>query len=545
LPSASDPSAVPDDEPSAREASAAVQKHFASARWLSFFVPSVADLIFLLLLVSLAAGPLAQRMLGDAGIGWHIRTGELILRTASVPRLDPFSSTMNGKPWYAWEWLYDLVVGGLHQKTGLNGVVSFNALLIALPFALLFRRMLARGAGLGVAVGMLLLALSASSVHFLARPHVVSWLFTVVFFAVLAAFQDDGNTRRLIWLPVLMLVWANVHGGFPVGLILVAIYFVANVAEAFGWDADRDVSARKAKTLALVGTITAGVTLANPYGYQLHLHIYRYLSDAFLMNHIDEFLSPNFHGLAQKCFAWILLLTILGAATTPKRLRASELLLIVFAVYSGLYATRNIPVSSMLLALVIAPHLSLSLRAAGGRLEMASRQPIWLEPFKGFSARMAAMESALRGHLWSAVVVMLGLWACLHHGHLGSRQIMDAHFDSGKFPVASVEWLARNGVRDPIFCPDYWGGYLIYERYPEMPVVVDDRHDLYGAEYLKNYLKVTRAEPGWDLALDEMHTNRILTPEKSPLAALLSEAPKWKEVYHDQTAVVFTRTTKG
>ncbi len=541
MPSASDPSAVRDLGPSHPESGAVALRLAPPAPRLGLLIPSAGDLIFLLLLVSLAAGPLAQKMLGDAGIGWHIRAGELILRTRSVPRVDPFSLTMNGKPWFAWEWLYDLVVGGLDRAAGLNGVVLFSALVIALTFALVFRKMLARGSGFGVAVTMLLLAVSASSIHFLARPHVVSWLFTVIFFGVLAAFEDDGNPRRLLWIPVIMLVWVNLHGGFLVGLVLVGIWFLAESAKSLGWvgSGERIASARKAKLLAVVGALSAAATLANPYGYHLHEHIYRYLGDRFLMDHIDEFLSPNFHGLAQKCFAAILLFTIAAAATAPSRLRASELMVVVFAVYSGLYATRDIPVSSMLLVLVMAPSLSGSLGEWARSSTFGRKQRVRIKRLQDFSGRIGAMESSLQGHWWPILVVLLGIYAGLQHGRLGSAQVMDAHFDSKRFPVRAVDWSADHGVGEAMFCPDSWGGYLIYRRYPEMLVVVDDRHDFYGAEYLKNYLKAIRLEPGWEQALEGMHANWILVPEASPLAARLAGMPTWKAVYRDQTAVLF------
>ena len=108
-------------------------------------LPSVSDLIFVVLLLSLSIGILAPRLLGDADTGWHIRNGELILTTHSITRVDPFSSTMQGKPWYAWEWLYDSAIGAVHRWSGLNGVVFVSALIIAVTFALMFRLALARG----------------------------------------------------------------------------------------------------------------------------------------------------------------------------------------------------------------------------------------------------------------------------------------------------------------------------------------------------------------------------------------------------------------
>ena len=324
------------------------------SRWLKFLIPSTSDLIFVLLLGAFAAGPLGQKLLGDAGIGWHIRTGQLILQTGAVPRADPFSATMGGQPWYAWEWLYDILVGWFERIAGLNAVVFANALVIAATFALVFRRMIARGTGLIVAVGLVLLAVFASSIHFLARPHVVSWLLTLAFFEILREFELDGRAARLAWLPAIMLVWVNIHGGFLVGLALIGLFLVAAIPQAiFGGNRElRTGGVRRMKALAVATTVCGVITFANPYGYRLHEHIYRYLTDRFLMDHIDEFLSPNFHGAAQKCFALLILITIAAVAISRRRICVSELLVIAFAVYSGLYSARNIPVASMLLVLI-------------------------------------------------------------------------------------------------------------------------------------------------------------------------------------------------
>src|ERR1700677_3142962 len=81
--------------------------------WMRFLLPSVGDLIFAALLGLLVFTNLSVRLLGDAGIGWHIRTGQLILASHAIPRVDPFSSTMAGHPWFAWEWLYDVLAGWL------------------------------------------------------------------------------------------------------------------------------------------------------------------------------------------------------------------------------------------------------------------------------------------------------------------------------------------------------------------------------------------------------------------------------------------------
>lgn len=530
------------DEAAVRTATSSVS---AARAWQRFLVPSTCDLVFVLLLLGLTWGTLAQLLLRDAGIGWHIRTGQLILSTRSIPHADPFSSTMQGKTWYAWEWLFDTVVGIAHHLAGLNGVVFFSALMIASAFALVFRRMVASGANLPVAIVTLLLTVAASSVHLFARPHVLSWLLTVVWFGVLERFEDDGRTMNLLWLPVLTLLWVNVHGGFLVGFVLVAIYFVSAAAKwLLSADDEGGTFVQRVQALALAGILSLAASFANPYGYRLHIHIFRYLTDRFLMDHIDEFLSPNFHGLGQKCFAVLVLLAVIAAAVGRRKLGLSHLLGMLFAIYAGLYAARNIPVSSILLGLIVAPLLSGWLSGSAGDRDLASGVRWLAGRIDSFGTRMAALDSNLRGHMWPAVAVLLGLWVCGHRGRLGEAQVMDARFDGARFPVAAVNFLERSGTREPVFCPDRWGGYLIYRLYPQIRVTVDDRHDLYGTEFLKHYLKIVHGEPGWESDLDGLHVGWVLVPAQSTLASLLEETHRWGVAYRDDTAVV-SRSGRG
>src|SRR5262249_41896050 len=155
----------------------------------------------------------------------------------------------------------------------------------------------------------------------------------------------------LLWLlPLIILFWVNIHGGFLVGFVLLGIYWLGAV---WTWCCGRDdrfddfllrvKAARQAKMLTLVGLTAAAATLFNPYGWSMHVHIYQYLSNRFLIDHIDEFRSPNFHGVAERCFVVLLLIAFVALARRARELRLTEVLVVLFAVYSGLYASRNIP----------------------------------------------------------------------------------------------------------------------------------------------------------------------------------------------------------
>jgi hypothetical protein len=510
---------------------------------LTYFVPSVRDIIFIFLFWSVLAGTLSNRPLADPDIGWHIRTGELILSTHALPRTDPFSSTMHGQKWFAWEWLYDLGLGILYRACGLNGVVWLCALIVAATFTLLLSQLLLGGTGLLLAIMLMLLAEAAATIHLFARPHIVSWLLVLLWLGALERWERGGAPRWLPWFfPVSTLFWVNVHGGWLFGLALLAIYFVAAAVESLR---DSDVfealrATQRARRIAWAWGASAVATLANPFGWKLHAHIYRYLTDRYLMNRIAEFRSPDFHGWAQRCFAIILLLTLMALAGHRQKIRLSHVLVTLLAVYAGLLSSRNLPVSSILLVLVIGPLLwesleSFAARPSAGRWIRGGARRI-----VEFSCRMGAQELSLRGYVWPAVAVTGALAICLHGGWVGSHHVIDARFDPTKVPVAAVNFLQSEPSDEAVFSTDSWGGYLIYRLYPARQVVVDDRHDLYGSDKIRDVLILMQGEPGWREVLEKWHIQTVLLPSDSTLANLLRELPEdWRMTYHDHVAVVY------
>ncbi|HEY6767811.1 MAG TPA: hypothetical protein VI386_23910 [Candidatus Sulfotelmatobacter sp.] len=516
---------------------------------MRLLIPSVGDLIFMTMLGTLLWTPLSVRLLNDAGTGWHIRTGQIIADTHQIPRVDPFSSIMKGHPWFAWECLYEVAVGQLQRVAGLNGVVWLTAVVIALVYSWTFRLLIQRGVDVFLALMLVLLASGAGMIHFLARPHVFSWLFTLAWFWILdsnelAGIGIDGEEKRrtakLLWLlPPLMIVWVNVHGGFVLGLVLLGIYMVS---AAHSWIKSRETSLEEAMTglrarhrfrqLAQITLGAAIATLCNPQGWTLHSHIYHYLTNRFLMDHIDEFGSPNFHGVAEWCFAVLVLLTLLAVATRTSSLRVSEGLVVIFAVYSGLYSVRNLPVSSLLLVLTAGPLLAKSLE----KLPQTANLGVF-----DFWRRMRKIEASLGGFLWSVAALAIAFGIALNGGRLGSWQLLNAHFSERRFPATALDHLEANNNWGPILAPDYWGGYLIYRLYPQVLVVMDDRSDLYGENIFRDYLAMTQARPGWQKFLIDHHVCCVLAPRGSALANILAQSQDWKEIYGDDVARAFNK----
>ena len=234
-------------------------------RWL---VPSLPDVFFVALLLATVAPPQGLRsFLSDGDTGWHIRTGELILQTGHVPVADPFSFSRPQQPWFAWEWLADVVFAQTWRWRGLAGVAALAGAVLALAATATLARILRRGCGLWVGLAATMAAVSASSIHYLARPHVFSILFYTLALWILA--EDRDRRCRLVWLLVpLTALWVNLHAAFVAWLATLGLLVLFCAAQRDG------SGVRRYGTLAALCSLAS---LLNPYGWQLHLHVVRYL----------------------------------------------------------------------------------------------------------------------------------------------------------------------------------------------------------------------------------------------------------------------------
>ena len=258
-----------------------------------WWLPSLSDFFFIAVLVWLfAAGSGGWvGLLADADAGWHIRTGEYILDHAAVPKTDLFSYSKPGEPWYAWEWLTDVGMAALHRFRGLPAIVLAAGLLIAATSTLLLSHLFWRGANAFTALPVVLLATGASSIHYLARPHLITLLFVALSMWLLD--RDRRAPSPWVWsLIPLAALWTNLHGGFLALLACVALLVVGTAAEAL---LERDPSRwRLTFRYALLAGACSLATLANPYGVELHLHVAAYLRSDWIREMVQEFQSPSF-----------------------------------------------------------------------------------------------------------------------------------------------------------------------------------------------------------------------------------------------------------
>jgi hypothetical protein len=501
----------------------------------SSWLPSLTEMVFAAVLVWLfLAGAGAVALLGDGDTGWHIRTGENILQHHAFPRQDPFSFSKAGAPWFAWEWLADVLWAAAHHYAGLVGVVLVAGILIAASSALLFRFMIWEGSNILIAVLCMLVASSASTIHWLARPHLFTYfLFTVSIFWLE---RDRRNpTPWLFGLAAVSALWTNLHGGFVALTALAGIYLAGNIAETL-WTprAERDWS--QAKRYGALVAAVAGATLVNPYGYLLHQHILQYLRTDFILTHVGEFQPPTFRGEGQRHFEILLFAGLAMIPALLKRKDVTRVLLLLFWAHAAITSARHVLLYVVVAAPLVARELSVLWEAA------ARQGNMWVKTLQEVADDYGAGHYGSRRGLpigWLAPAMVVMVTVVLLKGQ--SHERMRAEFPKGRFPVAALAKYGPDLAGRKVFTSDQWGDYLIYRYYPQVKVFMDGRSDFYGAQLGEEYLQAMNAHYQWEEIFDRHDFDVALVPVDWPLATTLKTHPAWKLKYDDGSALLLER----
>ena len=503
-------------------------------------LPSLGDFAFLAP-VAILFGRLGgiYTLLSDCDTGWHIRTGEWIMKNHAVPKQDFFSYSMPGQPWFAWEWLSEVVMAGLNNLGGLRALTMATILLISVTFALLYR-VIKRRSNPIVAIMVTVLAAGANSIHWLARPHMFSFFFLVLFQEALERVREGrthlGRLPYLAMLPVITILWTNLHGGFFIGIFMIAVYGAGESLRILftpGLMSSKTEWMKAGRYFACAAACGLA-SLINPYTFHLHVHIAKYLRDPYNFEHIGEFLSPNFH-LPHLIFFEIMV--VLGAAaaywSVSKRRFIEPLFLIAWA-HASVLAVRNVAIFQI----IAAPAVAVAIQEW---LDHASQWDLsgWLrkaiESFRRISAETAETEAVPRFRLLSVAVMALIamiLWAP------NPPQRFRAEWNPGRYPVKALAKI-ENDPSVRIFAHDEWGDYLVWSG---RKVFVDGRSDFYGDDFENKYIDVMAVKPGWDTTLAKYGVNTVLMAPTEPLSGALKESSRWRLTYDDGEALVFRST---
>ncbi|HTW64107.1 MAG TPA: hypothetical protein VME17_05800 [Bryobacteraceae bacterium] len=487
--------------------------------------PSLSDCFFAALICWLfifgASG--WKALLGDGDTGWHIRAGQYILAHHAVPTQDLFSFSRPLAPWFAWEWLTDVLYAALFQWSGLKAIVLVTGVLIGLFGTIVLRYTIWRGANPLIALFTTLFAIGASSMHFLARPHIFTLLLVPVYFWMLEA--DRRRNTRWLWILIpLTALWTNLHGGFMIALACMAVLIAGTAIEA--WQGLAEWSAVR-RYGVLLGACSLA-SLINPYGVRLHEHIIEYLRADWIKNLVQEFQSPTFRSEGQLQYEALLIAGLVVAGFLLTKRRFTEALWILFLAHASLISVRHAPIYATVAAPFIACELSQWWSTAAARLKKSQALRILHQLGSDLSPGFR------RTSVWPAVFicVLMLLNKPLH---------WPSDFPAELFPIEMVHRHADLITSGRLLTTDQWGDYIIYTFYPRQKVFVDGRSDFYGEDFAGQYVHLLQGAYDWREIMRRYGFTVALLPANWPLASLLKQDSSWRVIADDQHAVLLRR----
>jgi hypothetical protein len=441
--------------------------------------------------------------LSDNSFFWHLQTGRQILEHW-VPRHDPYSFTAAGTPWVAQSWLAEALYGLLDRAIGPFGIRLLGGLIGALVGSLAYRLALRLSGDRLRATGLTLAAVGASFTLWSERPLFLGILALMGLLWIVEVPESVLGRRPMLAIPVLMWLWANVHGTFALGFVYLGLHVAGRWLDGSPPWQERERKLTQAVAIAVVAC------LLNPYGPALLFFPLDLLSRGDILRRVTEWRSPDFRSLQGLTLAaWM---AVFVACLARGRIRPSRRDLVVSVPFLllALWAQRNIAVSP----LIGLPVAARAVRAAVERPEPAALR----------------INRAL-----AALLLVLGLmWTV--------EAVATPDFALDGYPVKSMEYVSDHGLLGRrLMTTDRFGGYLILRWWPRQHVFFDDRYDTYPTAITYDYIRFDEADHRWSEILDRYRIDVIVWPLNKPILLLIDTDPRWERVHADKVAAVYVR----
>jgi hypothetical protein len=444
-------------------------------------------------------------------LAYHVKVGELMVAEHALPRTDAFAWTTAGRPWLDQNWGAQLLLYGIWRLGGFALVVVVNTLVSVTAWGLVAAACRRRTANLRVIAGAVFIGYVASVATFSARPQ----LFSLLLFAAELYLLEVARARPRVALaiPLLMVLWANLHGAFIVGIGLLAI----EVAAA-AWRRDRPGVVRY--LLATVASVAA--LLVNPWGARVLGYALSIPTSRVITGQVSEWGPTNVRQLPGVLILPAIGVLVIALVRAPAPQRMPEQLLRM-ALLGGLafWAVRGLAWFGLALPVALC----------------ALARPHPLRP-----------AAADRGSPALNLLVVVGLAVALVAATPpAQRTLFGPRLELTAAPVATADWLAANPQSGRMFNYQRWGSYLEFRLGPRVQVGFDSRVEVPPADRWDRYLAVVagrwdaeRLLEGW--GVDHVVTSRNATPA---LIELLESSGRWRLAFSMGDEVVYQRVEGG
>jgi hypothetical protein len=439
---------------------------------------------------------------------WYLRVGQDTLTARAIPTIDTLSYTQAGQPVVYHSWGAALLFLLIYRLGGLPITILLRGIVIGVTYSLAwYTAYLAGARRLGTGVAMFLAGL-ASSNNWALRPQLLVYPLFALALWILYQWQA-GKNKFIWWLPMLGLIWVNLHGSFVILILLVGTALVFGVGN------------RRALGVALLGIFLA--TLINPRGFGAWMYVFSSLASTSNQQFSAEWYPPVNAGWQMHIFFLGLLGFPLLVFLSPRKFSRLEWAWFISFGALALWGLRYIIWFVLILMILIA-------------LLIANWEQKW---FRDVQTKFPGLNVGL-----GLAIILLPL---VFMPSLREHFWKESPSLTANTPVAAAEWLAGHPeIPGPLWSEIGFSSYLEYVL-PSRPVAIDTRFEVYPVAQWRNYQDISSAAWNWNILLDAVHARLIMVSVQGQprLLEALRQSQDWCEIYHDQETVIYSKGKCG
>lgn len=490
--------------------------------WLRQHEETIRRVGILAILYLIPAMWILQPVIIDPDIWWHLETGKWIVEHGTVPATDPFSAYGEGKPWIAYSWLFEIGIYEFVQGFGEVGVLLYTLLGSWMIMLVLHWIIGTRIQSFIVVCGLMTVSVIALSKLFTPRP----WLLTILFFAItLEAVLSlrEGKQSRIVWfLPIVFVVWANIHIQFIYGLGLLGLACIAPAIDRLVYRGRQyqpamDWGSKSWRNLIGLTVLCILGTLLTPHHVKLYAVIAELSAQTGMWEYTQEMQAPAFRTAADWVMLAVFCVALIQLGRRLLTVSSFEVLFLMAAAASAFRGQRDV------WFLILA---SLVVLVTGQRRERI--------------VRWAIMP---RGGL-VPVCVSVAIGSILILGHRGISEAEIQHNTEKMYPIAAAAFVERQQYVGPLYNHFNWGGYLI-KRLPYLKVSMDGRANVHGDERIKQSLATWEGGSHWNDDPDLNQAALVIASRDHALTSILQLNPQFRLTYQDDISSVFIRVASA
>lgn len=476
------------------------------------------------LLYSLFVSLAFFQVMSDPDYFFHLAAGAYIVEHRLLPAHDVFSFSMEGAPWVVHEWLFEVFIYGLHYLGGDPGVSLFFAALIILFLKLSISAIPTDSVNTRIVITLITLVLL--SPYLAPRPQLFSFLFFSSTLFALFRWYTENNQHYLKWLPLQMIPWVNLHGGYLIGIVLILLFIGLEMARN---RQQRHGIRERIGPLIITLLLTVAASLINPYFIHQWLFPFELMNMPYVQQ-ITEWLPPDITLLRIQAYIIYLATYLFLTLYLFRRSRSLTGLLPLPFIAASLDSNRHIPFALLSMAPLFLLHIS--------QLNQRSTLhiPSLLRFNKPFSAGkpLGKLEFRLNGVIALIITVIAVLFYSSYH-------INDRYRRNRIVPVMATDFIKQAGIDGRMFNSYRYGGYLLYRLYPQQRVFIDARADMYDSRIHADYKTIFFARPKWRSLVEHYRIDYFVFERNTPIAKVLSKDKDFSIVYRDSHNIIALR----